>query len=177
MTEFLNPTRFKATPTGETEEVSRYYRLDPYGPCSTLRAGTGYERGSFMAVRPIHPSRPRVIAVREAARLHSFPDWFGFHVTKWHGFRQIGNSLPPFLGRAVAAEIIRALGIRPAKPKRVVQLGDRELLKLATYAAADRFEADLDVVPTHARRLRKRTRAVAKLPEKAVVTHPERRAA
>lgn len=43
---------------------------------------TGYERGSFMAPRPIHPTRPRVISPREAARLHSFPDWFRFHVTK-----------------------------------------------------------------------------------------------
>ncbi len=60
--------RFKATKVGETEEVGRNYRLDPYGLCSTLRAGTGYERGSFVAVRPIHPSQPRVIAVREAAR-------------------------------------------------------------------------------------------------------------
>jgi DNA (cytosine-5)-methyltransferase 1 len=151
--------RFKATKVGETEEVSRYYRLDPYGLCSTLRAGTGYERGSFMAVRPIHPSQPRVITVREAARLHSFPDWFGFHVTKWHGFRQIGNALPPLLGRAVAREIIRALEVRPTKPNRVVQLGDHVLLKLATFAAAEYFDADLAVVPTHARRLRKQRRA------------------
>lgn len=152
--------RFKATKVGETEGVSRYYRLDPYGLCSTLRAGTGYDRGSFMAVRPIHPSQPRVISVREAARLHSFPDWFGFHVTKWHGFRQIGNSLPPLLGRAVACEIVRALDVHPVKPKKTVELGDRELLKMATYAAADYFDADLDVVPTHARRHRKRNKTL-----------------
>jgi DNA (cytosine-5)-methyltransferase 1 len=147
--------RFRVLKVGETDEVSRYYRLDPYGLCSTLRAGTGYERGSFMAVRPIHPSQSRVIAVREAARLHSFPDWFGFHVTKWHGFRQIGNSLPPLLGRAVANEIARALRVRPAKPKRVIEIRDRSLLELATYAAGKRFDADLDVMPSHARRLRK----------------------
>lgn len=169
--------RFNATEVGETEKVSRYYRLDPYGLCSTLRAGTGYERGSFMAVRPIHPLRPRVICVREAARLHSFPDWFGFHVTKWHGFRQIGNSLPPLLGRAVAAEVIRALGISPAKPKKIVALNDRELLEIAPYEAADRFGADLNVVPTHAKRTRKERRAVDPIPLPEVVEQPLEQAA
>jgi DNA (cytosine-5)-methyltransferase 1 len=153
--------RFEKTQVGSTEPISRYYRLDPEGLCSTLRAGTGYERGSFMAVRPIHPTEPRVIAVREAARLHSFPDWFSFHITKWHGFRQIGNSLPPLLGRAVASEIVAALGISPVKPKRVVELGDETLRELATYAAADHFKADLETVPTHARRHRKRKKTSA----------------
>ncbi|MFM7369406.1 MAG: DNA cytosine methyltransferase [Sphaerospermopsis kisseleviana] len=51
------------------------------------------------------------MTVREAARLHSFPDWFRFHPTKWHGFRQIGNSVPPLLAQAVAAEIIKVLNV------------------------------------------------------------------
>jgi DNA (cytosine-5)-methyltransferase 1 len=148
--------RFDQTKVGHTESVGRFYRLDPKGLSSTLRAGTGYERGSFMAVRPIHPTSPRVICVREAARLHSFPDWFGFHVTKWHGFRQIGNSLPPLLGRAVAAEIVTALRIKPVRPKKVLKLGDPKLLQMATYAAAEHFGAELEMAPTHARRLRKR---------------------
>ena len=38
-----------------------------------------------------------------------YPDWFRLHVTKWHGFRQIGNSVPPLLGRAVASKIAEAL--------------------------------------------------------------------
>src|SRR5690606_2577253 len=75
--------RFAATAVGETEPVSRFYRLDPEGLCNTLRAGSGSERGAFTSPRPIHPRLPRVISVREAARLHSFPDWFRFHETKW----------------------------------------------------------------------------------------------
>ena len=101
--------RFKATEPGSVELVSRYYRLSKDGLSPTIRAGTGPAQGSFMAARPIHPVRDRCITVREAARLHSFPDWFAFHPTKWHGFRQIGNSVPPLLARAVAQSIARAL--------------------------------------------------------------------
>jgi DNA (cytosine-5)-methyltransferase 1 len=101
--------RFRLTKPGHSEAVSRYYRLSKTGISPTLRAGTGPDKGSFMAARPIHPSQNRCITVREAARLHSFPDWFYFHPTKWHGFRQVGNSVPPFLARAVAAGIIWAV--------------------------------------------------------------------
>src|SRR5690606_30611190 len=67
---------------------------------------------------------------------HGFPDWFRFHVTKWHGARQIGNAVPPPLARAVASEIIRALGVKPTKPRKVLTLGDDELLQLDLSQAA-----------------------------------------
>jgi DNA (cytosine-5)-methyltransferase 1 len=101
--------RFKNTKQGSSEDVSRFFRLAKKGLAPTLRAGTGPAQGSYMAPRPIHPFQNRCITVREAARLHSFPDWFHFHPTKWHGFRQIGNSVPPLLARAVATSIARAL--------------------------------------------------------------------
>lgn len=101
--------RFENTKQGRSEEVSRFYRLSKDGLAPTLRAGTGPAQGSFMAPRPIHPFQNRCITIREAARLHSFPDWFRFHHTKWHGFRQIGNSVPPRLARAVAESVRRAL--------------------------------------------------------------------
>jgi len=101
--------RFSHTKPGNYEEVSRFYRLSKSGLAPTLRAGTGPAQGSFMAPRPIHPYQDRCITVREAARLHSFPDWFHFHPTKWHGFRQIGNSVPPLLARAVAKAVRLAL--------------------------------------------------------------------
>lgn len=89
--------RFSETRPGEVESVSRYPRLSWGGHCPTLRAGTGNDKGSFQAMRPIHPSEPRVITVREAARLQGFPDWFLFHPTIWHSFRMIGNSVSPFM--------------------------------------------------------------------------------
>lgn len=101
--------RFRATEPGGQEAISRFYRLSWDGISPTLRAGTGPEHGSHTAPRPIHPERPRCITVREAARLHSFPDWFAFHGTRWHGFRQIGNSVPPFLARAVGASVLNAI--------------------------------------------------------------------
>jgi len=89
--------RFKNTPPGMVESISRYPRLSWDGHCPTLRAGTGSDKGSFQAMRPIHPSEPRVITVREAARLQGFPDWFLFHPTIWHSFRMIGNSVSPVM--------------------------------------------------------------------------------
>jgi DNA (cytosine-5)-methyltransferase 1 len=91
--------RFKSTLPGMVETVSRYPRLSWEGHCPTLRAGTGSDKGSFQAMRPIHPSEPRVITVREAARLQGFPDWFLFHPTIWHSFRMIGNSVSPVMAK------------------------------------------------------------------------------
>jgi DNA (cytosine-5)-methyltransferase 1 len=94
--------RFDKTPEGSREPISQFSRLSRTGQSTTIRAGTGSDRGSYMAARPIHPTRPRCITPREAARLHGFPDWFEFHGTRWHAFRQIGNAVPPPLGEAVA---------------------------------------------------------------------------
>jgi DNA (cytosine-5)-methyltransferase 1 len=148
--------RFSETDQGHPEKVSRFFRLHGSGVSPTLRAGTHYDRGSFNAPRPIHPDRGRVISVREAARLHSYPDWFRFHWTKWHGFREVGNSLPPRLARAVVAEVVKAAGARPSRPKKAIGLGDPELLYLENIPAATRFNADLTRIPRNA--LRKRSR-------------------
>jgi DNA (cytosine-5)-methyltransferase 1 len=91
------------------DSVSRFIRLSRGGVAPTLRAGTGLENGRFMAPRPIHPDFDRCICMREAARLHSYPDWFAFDETKWHAFMQIGNSVPPALATAVAKQIMLAI--------------------------------------------------------------------
>jgi DNA (cytosine-5)-methyltransferase 1 len=101
--------RFRKTTPGCVEPVSRYYRLTMDGFAPTIRAGTNVDHGKHTAPRPIHPEKARCITVREAARLHSFPDWFQFHGTRWHAFRQIGNSVPPRLARGVAQAIRRVL--------------------------------------------------------------------
>jgi DNA (cytosine-5)-methyltransferase 1 len=101
--------RFAATRQGERESISRFMRLAWDGLAPTLRAGTIRGRGQFMAPRPIHPDEPRVITVREAARLHSFPDWFTFYPTKWYGFMQIGNSVPPLMAQAVGTSLLEVL--------------------------------------------------------------------
>ena len=143
--------RFQATALGKTEPISRFHKLDPEGLCNTIRSGTASDRGSFTSPRPIHPYAPRCITNREAARLHSYPDWFRFHVTKWHGFRQIGNSVPPLLAQAVATEIVKALGYTPAGPEKSVALGDPALLELSMAQAAKRYGVPHDVIPKRQR--------------------------
>lgn len=98
--------RYDALAYGETDKISRSTRLNPYGYCPTLRAGTAKDKGSFQAVRPIHYQKPRVITPREAARLQGFPDWFVFHETKWHSFRQIGNSVSPIVAEEILSIIM-----------------------------------------------------------------------
>ncbi len=93
--------RYASIEPGKTDQVSRSKRLSWTGFCPTLRAGTGSDKGSYQAVRPLHPKFGRVITVREAARLQSFPDWFLFHHTKWHSFRMIGNSVPPLISKMI----------------------------------------------------------------------------
>ena len=119
--------RFASTQPGRREPISRFWRLDGDAYAPTLRAGTGPDRGSFTAPRPIHPRAPRVITVREAARLHGLPDWLRPTASKAHGFRQVGNAVPPPLAAAVAQIMCEATGSRPA-PGRAVELGDPRLL-------------------------------------------------
>ncbi len=105
--------RFSSTEQGGTDKQSRLFRLLASEPARTLRAGTGPERGSFQSARPIHHISPRVITVREAARIQGFPDWFEFHPTKWHSHRMIGNSVCPIFAEAVLKPLAISLGVSP----------------------------------------------------------------
>lgn len=139
-------TRFTSVEWGKTEPISRFLKLDPNGVCNTLRAGTPSNRGAHTSPRPIHPHLPRCITVREAARLHSYPDWFRFHRTKWHGFRQIGNSVPPLLAQAVASSLIKVLDIQPEKAERILDIESNTLLTFTMTAAAKHFEVDRQII-------------------------------
>ncbi len=151
--------RFERTKHGDIEPISRFFKLDPNGLCNTLRAGTGSERGAFTSPRPIHPCLPRCITVREAARLHSYPDDFRFHVTKWHGFRQVGNSVPPLLARAVGMSVAHALGVEMPRTNGTLIDGEKQhitLLQFNMSDAAQWFGVPRNVIPARQR-----------LPEKA----------
>ncbi len=97
--------RYSALGFGKQDRVSKSTRLNPDSFCPTLRAGTGPDKGSFQAVRPIHYAEARVIMPREAARLQGFPDWYKLPDTIWHSFRQIGNSVSPI----AAEQVLRAI--------------------------------------------------------------------
>lgn len=96
----------------EADPSSRIRRLDPNGLSPTIRAGTTATRGAWSAPRPCHYEQPRVLTTRECARLQSFPDWFRFHPTKWHGNRQVGNAVPPLLAAGVGGHLLSLLNLR-----------------------------------------------------------------
>jgi DNA (cytosine-5)-methyltransferase 1 len=65
----------------------------------------------------VHPRNPRIMTVRELARIQSFPDWFEFRSKETTGshrrkvevpqYSQVGNAVPPLLGQAVG-EVVRS---------------------------------------------------------------------
>ena len=69
----------------------------------------------------IHPDQHRTLSVREAARVQTFPDDFRFAGTQTHRYRQIGNAVPPALGRVVGQALRETL----AGPRRSTRERDR----------------------------------------------------
>lgn len=67
----------------------------------------------------LHYSEPRILTVRELARLQSFPDWFAFkgkyttggelRVKECPRYTQVGNAVPPLLAEALGLALLRFL--------------------------------------------------------------------
>lgn len=81
---------------------NKWWKLDPKAPSRTLTAHLGKDSYSH-----IHwdSDQQRMISVREAARLQSFPDGFRFAGAMNAAFRQIGNAVPPLLAKAVGEHL------------------------------------------------------------------------
>ncbi|MDR3300206.1 MAG: DNA cytosine methyltransferase [Candidatus Accumulibacter sp.] len=88
-----------------SDHTKRYGRLHPDALCSTVLTKCDPHWGSFF-----HPTQDRIISVREAARIQSFPDDYQFSGSVTQQYEQIGNAVPPLLGRAIGNEIARLLG-------------------------------------------------------------------
>ena len=139
--------RFAATIPGKKERVSHFYRLAPDGLSNTLRAGTSRERGAHTAPRPIHYQLPRCISIREAARLHTFPDWFQFHRTIWHGFREIGNAVIPLFAKHLGTEVVNRLKIDLSQLEiRKLPPVDHHLLTYKMDRAADFWQVNREII-------------------------------
>ena len=87
-----------------SDHTRRYGRLDPDGLCSTVMTKCDPHWGSFF-----HPYQERVISVREAARIQSFPDRYIFTGSMTEQYEQVGNAVPPLMAEAVAKCIYRML--------------------------------------------------------------------
>ena len=91
----ITPDCWLNKPTGTTDVMGRMWwdrpsptiRTEFYKP----------EKGRYL-----HPVLDRPITHREAARIQTFPDTFIFEGTKIEVARQIGNAVPPILGKALS---------------------------------------------------------------------------
>lgn len=79
-----------------------YSRMNAHGQSVTIT--TRFDTPSSGEF--IHPFLNRCITPREAARLQSFPDDFIFYGSKSSQMKQIGNAVPPLLGKAIADSIL-----------------------------------------------------------------------
>jgi DNA (cytosine-5)-methyltransferase 1 len=88
----------------------RIYPMSPSEPAPTV---------TTLPDDILHYSEPRILTVRECARLQSFPDWFEFKGKYTTGgdrrtkecprYTQVGNAVPPFLARALGNTIVKLL--------------------------------------------------------------------
>ena len=123
----LSKERYRAIPKEGMNRVDLKNRRPDLTPACWIRKKSGgtdlfgrlwWDRPSFTIRteffkpekgRYLHPKQHRPLTHREAARLQSFPDEFEFLGSKIEIARQIGNAVPPLLGRAVAEAVARTI--------------------------------------------------------------------
>ena len=83
-----------------SDHTRRYGRFAPDEPSGTILTRCDPHWGTFF-----HYSQDRIISVREAARIQSFPDWFRFTGSCTDQYKQVGNAVPPLLAKAIASHV------------------------------------------------------------------------
>ena len=87
-----------------SDHTKRYGRMKWDGLSCTVLTKCDIHWGAY-----IHPEQDRAISVREAARLQSFPDWFTFCGSKTEQYVQVGNAVPPLLGKAIGEHLMKLI--------------------------------------------------------------------
>lgn len=88
----------------------RYTRQHRDELCSTIVAHLKKDGLMF-----IHPTQLRSLTPREAARVQSFPDTFMLPESRTPAFNQVGNAVPPLVGKAVGLGIVEYLADAAAR--------------------------------------------------------------
>lgn len=107
---------------------SCYSRLDPDRPSTTMTVNFVHPASN----RCIHPFQNRALTPREGARVQSFPDRFIFKGTTAQIVKQIGNAVPPLLGKAIATAI--AVSEKAARAERSDSSDSRKRIRTAASA-------------------------------------------
>jgi DNA (cytosine-5)-methyltransferase 1 len=84
---------------------SCYSRLAGDEPSVTLTVNFVHPASN----RCIHPEQHRALTAREGARIQSYDDTFKFAGNRTQVVKQIGNAVPPLLGRAIAKSVAAML--------------------------------------------------------------------
>lgn len=89
-------------PYGRRNDIfkDKYFKLESKKVCKTITAHMKFDCNMY-----IHPTQARGLTPREAARVQSYPDDYFFRGAYTKTYMQIGNSVPPLLGRAIARVI------------------------------------------------------------------------
>ncbi len=114
------------------EQFRKIQTQFPRGKCLPIEArqALGIKKRSITVLHPempsptvttlpddiLHYSEPRILTVRENARLQSFPDWYAFQGKYTTGgkkrksecprYTQVGNAVPPLLAEAIGTYIL-----------------------------------------------------------------------
>lgn len=82
----------------------KYFKLKYDDVCKTITSHMKFDCNMY-----IHPTQPRGLSPREAARIQTFPDDFVFYGPQNSWYKQIGNAVPVKLAKVIGEEIAKYL--------------------------------------------------------------------